>query len=683
MRKLWDTAQNASAIVNDNVITNAELERQIIELRGIVTTFTNLVNATVEALEQYKDDNRVAFITETLTATNASVTALLTAAEANITELTSNIATISTLKSTIGTIETLYSDVASILGLSVDNLSVNTKAEVELLEADAATIDALTVNDLTITGLYNFLNIDATQAAIDTLSATNATFTNATIDDLTAIDATFTNAGITNASIVAETVTNAAIDKINVEQITHSLKHIEPLNEVQYIIAPPYFRNGQYRLIGINQNNEAVAAMDIRNDLSNIWLSWSRRPSIGLYIEECRIFDYNSQRPQIYIKVNEANNDKLVWYYEYQGFDTLLEAAPQTYNDYPFNISLPGSWLYKFIHNEGVYFSHAVDIISNEGEHDYASLILTPTDRWPETSWTAIEYNGLQDKDFKVYRPDQDLSTDADVTFHTISIAGLENKYVITLDGQFNSANPATVTNGILNPEFKPVEGSGLGTWNGKVAARDSNDIVYSNAMVFAGVVYSSNDGVCYTKVNITPDSLSHGTLTQFVDRCIIRKHDRTDYYISAAGVDVTPAGIESYHIYRYSISDLNAYVDYKVSDGVWEKLEEFIPATYVIDTNPFNVQPSYGQWTSTVYSYDDTNTTNPITKLGNVDEGNWDTLSTTESYVKSDIVESNNLKVNTKANISKHLFIGTSAQFTSAVANNEIADDCLVLIEG
>jgi hypothetical protein len=210
--------------------------------------------------------------------------------------------------------------------------------------------------------------------------------------------------------------------------------------------------------------------------------------------------------------------------------------------------------------------------------------------------------------------------------------------------------------------------------------------------MVVAGVVYEATDadGLHFEKVDITPDALSHGTLTSFTDRVVLRKHDRADYYISSPGVDVTPTGIESYKLYRYSIEPLNAYVEYKVSDGIWEKLEEFIPATYVIDTNPFNVQPQHGPWSVVVYSYDDTTLTKPITKLGLVDDIDGiddDTADvnvndiTSASTTSEDIKATNSLETEGRVLLAAHQFIGTQAQFTAAVAANKIADDCLVMI--
>lgn len=691
MRKLWDNTNTEQPIQTYNSETEAELERQVNELRGIVTTFTNLVNDTVAALEQYKEDQAASISTQNLATVNATIEAL-EALNIKVNDIDITDATVDQLQAEQANIKTLYSDLANIVSLQVDNVEVNTKLDAETIEAKTAVIDALTVNDLTVSGLYEFATITATNANIGTANVDTVNATSATINELNAPEASITNLVSNNIEAVSESIQNSKIDTLDVEQITHKLHYIQPENEVQYIIAPPYFRNGQYRLIALNANNEACVALDIRNDVSNIWLSWSRRPSIGHYIEECRIFDYNSQRPQIYIKVNEANNVKLTWYYEYQGYDELANAAPSTWPDYPFNISLPGSWLYKFIHNEGVYFSHAVDIITNEGEHDYASLVLTPTSQWQESSWTAIEYNGLQDKDFKVYRPNQDVSTDADVTFHTISIEGLEQKYVVTIDGQFSSMNPSQVVNGILNPEFKPVEGASLATWNGSTSARTANTTEYTNAMVVAGVVYEATDaeGLHFEKVDITPDALTHGTLVSFTDRVVLRKHDRADYYVSAPGVDVTPAGIDSYKLYRYSIVDLNAYVDYKVSDGIWERLEEFIPNTYVIDTNPFNVQPQHGPWSAVVYSYDDTTLTKPITKLGLVDDVDGiddDTADvnvndiTSASTTSEDIKATNSLETEGSVVLSAHQFIGTQAQFTAAVAANKIANDCLVMI--
>lgn len=459
MRTLWP--------VNNTTITSPEnediqnLQSAIASLQQDITNLTDALNNDIANLQQYKIDNEASITTENLNATNAILNNI-TSAIANLTAITSTEVTATTLQAAIATVENLYSDEANLEKIISGEIATDS------LIANEALINALTVTDLIVQGSQAFQNLFITNLEAGNLDVTNNTVQNETVQSLTAETANITtetvaNSTITNVKVNNLNAVNSVLENIDVGALTHTSDYITISNDADsVIIAPPHFKNGNYQMIAIDEANTPLWAVNVFNDINNIWFSWSRKTNPIPYIEFVRLFNIKEQEPRAYFKLNILGHTLRVFFTS-NSYNTVLN-NPQTFETFPFATNDEGCLTYTMVADAGVYFSNNVDIISS-GEHDYATLQLTSSDSYSTSGETTV-YDGKTASIHTEYKPDQSVNSNDDVKFLSVEapFLGIADAKVNTRFQSPNIYNGPTVDTTTLDDETLYIP---IGSTNG------------------------------------------------------------------------------------------------------------------------------------------------------------------------------------------------------------------------
>lgn len=404
MRELFPTNEcNKNSFIPDgNVATKDELLAVLAQIQALNDRLTD----TVSYIDDYKEANSSGIKTltleaENIKASNAKISSLLEATEANITDADFNTITVGELadiKKVVAEIvqiteslitkdivaETASLGTANILEADISNLKAKT-IEIENWLIETFTVDTLKANVEIETPL-----VKADEVETDTVNATDVIAETAEVD---------------TANIKKENVQNSDIKALKTSNI-YWQQYQTIVNPDEFYIEIPRFINGAYYLAAIDETNTVCFAIEIQNSINNYYVSWSK--ILPGFLEKFYI-DKTDKTSQIYFKANTLGR-ALTLKYASIGLEQV--APPQEYDVLPINAEVE----YNILYLDGHKYWNPVDLF-NDGTA-VGTLTLIPQS-WNLSNRDATNYDTTTNQQFNVYRPDQDLNTDADVEFHS------------------------------------------------------------------------------------------------------------------------------------------------------------------------------------------------------------------------------------------------------------------------
>lgn len=404
MRELFPTNEcnKDSLIPNGNVATKDELLAVLNEIQNLNDRLTDTINY----IDAYKEENVSGIKTltleaENIKASNAKISSLLEATEANITDAdftTIKVDELADIKKAVAEIvqitdslltkdlvaETANLGTANILEADISNLKAKT-IEIENWLIETFTVDTLKANVSVETDL-----LSAITGEIDTVHST---------DVITAtLDAEMAN--INRENVQQSNIKNLKTSNISWQQ------YQTIVNPDEFYIEIPRFINGAYYLAAIDDTNTVCFTIEIQNSINNYYVSWSK--TLPGFLEKFYI-DKTDKTSQIYFKANTLGR-ALTLKYASIGLEQV--APPQEYDILPINAEVE----YNILYLDGHKYWNPVDLF-NDGTA-VGTLTLIPQS-WNLSTPDATNYDTTANQQFNVYRPNQDLNTDADVEFNS------------------------------------------------------------------------------------------------------------------------------------------------------------------------------------------------------------------------------------------------------------------------
>lgn len=403
MRELFPNDCNRNGILpNGNVATKDELLAVLTEIQALNDRLTETINY----IDDYKEENASGIRTltleaENIRASNAKISSLLEATEANITD-----ADFTTI--TVDELADIKKVVAEIIQITESLITKDFVAETasvgtaNILEADISNLKAKTIE------IENWLIETFT---VDTLKANVEIETPlvkadvAEVDTVNAIDIVAETAEVDVANIDRENVKDSSVKALKTSNISWQ-QYQTIVNPDEFYIEIPRFINGAYYLAAIDETNTVCFAIEIQNSINNYYVSWSK--ILPGFLEKFYI-DKTDKTSQVYFKANTLGR-ALTLKYASIGLEQV--APPQEYDILPINAEVE----YNILYLDGHKYWNPVDLF-NDGTA-VGTLSLIPQ-TWNLSNRDATNYDTTANQQFNVYRPNQDLNTDADVEFNS------------------------------------------------------------------------------------------------------------------------------------------------------------------------------------------------------------------------------------------------------------------------
>lgn len=379
--------------------------------REDILPITEQLNQTIQALEvlasqfeDYKDDQQTSINTSALNAVTAAIT-------------------------------TLNATLANLESAEVDNLTVDSLAQLTTLTAQIATIttslsaaqietNLLETDEMTAqSGTFN--NLFATSASIDSWNVSNFNITNLTISnkittpDLEATSGsigTLTSNEITvDGDIDAENITaeeitaeGLSIDEVAIDNIAWK-GEIALSNVESFYLEIPHFENGQYYL-QLLDNTTPFATIEIFNSVDNYFVRWSQSTIGNIQ----NIFKQGTgTASQIYIEFENESGNALTLKYGTTCI-TPNVAGPESYSTQPVD-----EWdiIYPLTYKDGSKFFKNVDLATQGSTVGILRILATDTH---SSASSDSSYDTTEDVEVNIYLPDQSLNEDDDVKFNKV-----------------------------------------------------------------------------------------------------------------------------------------------------------------------------------------------------------------------------------------------------------------------
>ena len=439
MRELFSSTCNKDCTIsNDNAVTQEQLLAVLSEIQALNDRLT----ATINYIDEYKaaNSNGIKTITleaQNIKASNAKISSLLEAVEANITDGNFTTITVNELvniKKAVAeaiqitdslitknaTVETASIGTATILDADISNLKAKT-IEIENWLIGTFTVDTLKANVQIETPLLRAANVTS-----DTVSAT---------------DTTTEKLKATNATINKETVKESGITTLKTSNIVWQ-QYQTIVNPDEFYIQVPKFINGTYFLAAIDDTNTVCFTIEIQNSINNYYVSWSKtQPG---FLEKFYI-DRTDKTSQIYFKANTLGKS-LTLKYSSIGLENVT--APHEYDVLPINPETE----YDIAYADGHKYWNPVDLF-NDGTAVGTLTLLPQT--WEMSSNEGINYDTVTNVQFNVYRPNQDLNKEAVVEFNKVTTEKVNTKTVesptfVTSDKDISAYDLSLFENGAL-----------------------------------------------------------------------------------------------------------------------------------------------------------------------------------------------------------------------------------------
>lgn len=437
MRELFPATCNKNGITpNGDVVTQEQLLAVLSEIQALNDKLT----ATINYIDEYKQANSNGIKTITLDAqniktSNAKISSLLEAVEANITDAdftTITVNELANIKKVVAeviqitdslitknaTVETASIGTATILDADISNLKAKT-IEIENWLVETFTVDKLKANVQIETPL-----LKATNVTSDTVSAT---------------DTTTEKLEATNATIDKEIVKESDITTLKTSNIVWQ-QYQTIVNPDEFFIQVPKFINGAYFLAAIDDTNTVCFTIEIQNSINNYYVSWSKtQPG---FLEKFYI-DKTDKTSQIYFKANTLGKS-LTLKYASVGLENV--DPPHEYDVLPINPETE----YDIVYADGHKYWNPVDLF-NDGSAVGTLTLLPQT--WKMSSNEGVNYDTVANIQFNVYRPNQDLNKEASVEFNNVTTEKVNTKTVesptfVTSDKDISAYDLSAFENG-------------------------------------------------------------------------------------------------------------------------------------------------------------------------------------------------------------------------------------------
>ena len=439
MRELFSSTCNKDCTIsNDNAVTQEQLLAVLSEIQALNDRLT----ATINYIDEYKaaNSNGIKTITleaQNIKASNAKISSLLEAVEANITD--GNFTTI-----TVNELVNIKKAVAEVIQITDSLITKNATVETAsigtatILDADISNLKAKTIE------IENWLIKTFT---VDTLKANVQIETpllraaNVTSDTVSATDTTTEKLKATNATINKETVKESDITTLKTSNIVWQ-QYQTIVNPDEFYIQVPKFINGTYFLAAIDDTNTVCFTIEIQNSINNYYVSWSKtQPG---FLEKFYI-DRTDKTSQIYFKANTLGKS-LTLKYASIGLENVT--APHEYDVLPINPETE----YDIAYADGHKYWNPVDLF-NDGTAVGTLTLLPQT--WEMSSNEGINYDTVTNVQFNVYRPNQDLNKEAVVEFNNVTTEKVNTKTVesptfVTSDKDISAYDLSLFENGAL-----------------------------------------------------------------------------------------------------------------------------------------------------------------------------------------------------------------------------------------
>lgn len=439
MRELFSSTCNKDCTIsNDDAVTQEQLLAVLSEIQALNDRLT----ATINYIDEYKaaNSNGIKTITldaQNIKASNAKISSLLEAVEANITD--GNFTTI-----TVNELVNIKKAVAEVIQITDSLITKNATVETAsigtatILDADISNLKAKTIE------IENWLIKTFT---VDTLKANVQIETpllraaNVTSDTVSATDTTTEKLKATNATINKETVKESDITTLKTSNIVWQ-QYQTIVNPDEFYIQVPKFINGTYFLAAIDDTNTVCFTIEIQNSINNYYVSWSKtQPG---FLEKFYI-DKTDKTSQIYFKANTLGKS-LTLKYASIGLENVT--APHEYDVLPINPETE----YDIAYADGHKYWNPVDLF-NDGTAVGTLTLLPQT--WEMSSNEGINYDTVTNVQFNVYRPNQDLNKEAVVEFNNVTTEKVNTKTVesptfVTSDKDISAYDLSLFENGAL-----------------------------------------------------------------------------------------------------------------------------------------------------------------------------------------------------------------------------------------
>ena len=440
MRELFSSTCNKDCTISNG--NDAVTQEQLLAVLSEIQALNDKLDSTINYIDEYKaaNSNGIKTITleaQNIKASNAKISSLLEAVEANITD--GNFTTI-----TVNELANIKKAVAEVIQITDSLITKNATVETAsigtatILDADISNLKAKTIE------IENWLIGTFT---VDTLKANVQIETpllraaNVTSDTVSATDTTTEKLEATNATINKETVEESGITTLKTSNIVWQ-QYQTIVNPDEFYIQVPKFINGTYFLAAIDDTNTVCFTIEIQNSINNYYVSWSKtQPG---FLEKFYI-DKTDKTSQIYFKANTLGKS-LTLKYASIGLENVT--APHEYDVLPINPETE----YDIVYADGHKYWNPVDLF-NDGTAVGTLTLLPQT--WEMSSNDGINYDTATNAQFNVYRPNQDLNKEAVVEFNKVTTEKVNTKTVesptfVTSDKDISAYDLSLFENGAL-----------------------------------------------------------------------------------------------------------------------------------------------------------------------------------------------------------------------------------------
>ena len=439
MRELFPSTCNKDCTIpNGNAVTQEQLLAVLSEIQALNDKLTSTINY----IDEYKEANSNGIKTITLDAqnikaSNAKISSLLEAVEANITDADFTTITVNELAN----IKKVVAEVIQITdSLITKNATVETASigTATILDADISNLKAKTIE--IENWLIETFTVDTLKANVQ-IETPLLKATNVTSDTVNATDTTTEKLEATTATITKETVKESDITTLKTSNIVWQ-QYQTIVNPDEFYIQVPKFINGAYFLAAIDDTNTVCFTIEIQNSINNYYVSWSKtQPG---FLSKFYI-DKTDKTSQIYFKANTLGKS-LTLKYASVGLENVT--APQEYDVLPINPETE----YDIVYADGHKYWNPVDLF-NDGTAVGTLTLLPQT--WKMSSNEGVNYDTVANVQFNVYRPNQDLNKEASVEFNNVTTEKVNTKTVesptfVTSDKDISAYDLSPFENGTL-----------------------------------------------------------------------------------------------------------------------------------------------------------------------------------------------------------------------------------------
>ena len=439
MRELFSATCNKDCIASNG---NAVTQEQLLAVLSEIQALNDKLTATINYIDEYKEANSNGIKTITLDAqnikaSNAKISSLLEAVEANITDADFTTITVNELAN----IKKVVAEVIQITNsLITKNATVETASigTATILDADISNLKAKTIE--IENWLIETFTVDTLKANVQ-IETPLLKATNVTSDTVSATDTTTERLETTTATINKETVKESDITTLKTSNIVWQ-QYQTIVNPDEFYIQVPKFINGAYFLAAIDDTNTVCFTIEIQNSINNYYVSWSKtQPG---FLSKFYI-DKTDKTSQIYFKANTLGKS-LTLKYASVGLENVT--APQEYDVLPINPETE----YDIVYADGHKYWNPVDLF-NDGSAVGTLTLLPQT--WKMSSNEGVNYDTVANVQFNVYRPNQDLNKEASVEFNNVTTEKVNTKTVesptfVTSDKDISAYDLSAFENGAL-----------------------------------------------------------------------------------------------------------------------------------------------------------------------------------------------------------------------------------------